>query len=47
MLRQRCDHFRARCGAGWADASSDRVQVPDHFSRQAVEAFLHYVYNGK
>lgn len=45
VLRQRCDHFRARCGSGWADASAERVVVPDHFSREAVQAFLHYVYN--
>lgn len=46
VLRQRCDHFRARCGAGWADAASAKVSVPDHFSRQAVASFLHYCYNG-
>lgn len=45
VLRQRCDHFRARCGAGWADAASAKVSVPDHFSRQAVASFLHYCYN--
>ncbi|KAL4857297.1 Protein-L-isoaspartate O-methyltransferase [Chlorella vulgaris] len=45
VLRQRCDHFRARCGAGWADADSAKVLVPDHFSRQAVASFLHYCYN--
>ncbi|KAL4452300.1 hypothetical protein ABPG75_007962 [Micractinium tetrahymenae] len=45
VLRQRCDHFRARCESGWADASTERVAVPDHFSQEAVQAFLHYVYN--
>lgn len=46
VLRQRCDHFRARCDRGWADSSADRVAVPDHFSREAVDAFLHYCYTG-
>ena len=46
MLRQRCDHVRARCDAGWADCAADRILVPDHFSREAVQAFLHYVYHG-
>lgn len=45
VLRQRCDHFRARCDRGWADSSTDRVAVPDHFSREAVDAFLHYCYH--
>jgi hypothetical protein len=46
VLRQRCDHFRARCGAGWADSEAQVVRVPDHFGRPAVAAFLHYVYHG-
>ena len=46
VLRQRCDHFRARCGTAWADSSAERVAVPDHFSREAVEALLHYCYHG-
>lgn len=46
VLRQRCDQFRARCDRGWADSSTDRVAVPDHFSREAVDAFLHYCYHG-
>lgn len=47
VLRQRCDHFRARCDRGWADSSADRVAVPDHFSHEAVDAFLHYCYHGE
>lgn len=46
VLRQRCDQFRARCDTGWADCSADRVAVPEQFSREAVEALLHYVYHG-
>ncbi|PSC72076.1 L-isoaspartate O-methyltransferase [Micractinium conductrix] len=45
VLRQRCDHFRARCTAGWADADAQRVAVPEQFGEAAVRAFLHYVYN--
>jgi protein-L-isoaspartate(D-aspartate) O-methyltransferase len=44
VLRQRCDHFRARAGSGMRDAALDRVPVPSHFSRAALEALLRYLY---
>eukprot|EP00887_Chlorella_sp_A99_P004160 scaffold23.g4160.t1 len=40
VLRQRCDHFRARCDSGMRDARAQRCSVPDHFSREAVEALI-------
>lgn len=46
VLRQRCDHFRARCDGPFRDSAADRVAVPDHFGEAAVRAFLHYCYNG-
>lgn len=44
VLRQRCDHFRARCDSGMRDARAQRCSVPDHFSREAVEALVRYAY---
>lgn len=47
VLRQRCDHFRARCDSGMCDAKLDCVHIPDHFSQSAVGAFLNFLYHDK
>eukprot|EP00193_Tetraselmis_chui_P018060 CAMPEP_0177780392 /NCGR_PEP_ID=MMETSP0491_2-20121128/17172_1 /TAXON_ID=63592 /ORGANISM="Tetraselmis chuii, Strain PLY429" /LENGTH=458 /DNA_ID=CAMNT_0019300147 /DNA_START=1307 /DNA_END=2680 /DNA_ORIENTATION=+ len=44
LLKVRCQHFRARFDSGMRDAASDVLAVPDNFSKETVEAFLHYVY---
>lgn len=44
LLSQRCDVLRARSNSGMADAALSSVSIPDHFSRPALEAFLHYIY---
>lgn len=45
VMRARCELFRARCDSGMRDADSALCLVPDHFSREAVEALLHYAYH--
>ncbi|KAL6780621.1 hypothetical protein ACKKBF_B12430 [Auxenochlorella protothecoides x Auxenochlorella symbiontica] len=45
VLRQRCEHFRARCESGMRDAAVETIPVPDHFSRQGVEALIEYMYH--
>jgi len=47
VLRQRCDHFRARCDSGMADAELSVCHVPDHFPQKAVDKFLRYLYEDK
>jgi len=47
VLRQRCDHFRARSDSGMRDALISVVHVPDHFSQDAVNSFLKYLYHDK
>jgi hypothetical protein len=45
VLRQRCDHLRARADSGMRDASlGPRLEVPPHFSRPAVAALVAYLY---
>ncbi|KAK9807068.1 hypothetical protein WJX72_012529 [[Myrmecia] bisecta] len=45
VLRARCDQFRARCESGMRDAFEDKLHVPEHFTREAIEVFLRYLYH--
>jgi len=45
LLKVRSQHFRARFESGMRDAEVPEMPVPDHFSKETVEAFLHYVYH--
>ncbi|CAL5223332.1 g5831 [Coccomyxa viridis] len=44
VLRVRCEHFRARSDSGMRDARDHDLPVPEHFSKEAMEVFLYYVY---
>ncbi len=40
VLCVRCELLRARCSSGMRDASAARVQVPEHFARPVIDAFV-------
>ncbi|KAK9857634.1 hypothetical protein WJX84_009149 [Apatococcus fuscideae] len=44
VMRARCEAFRARCASGMRDAEAAHIPVPEHFSQEALRAFVNYVY---
>ena len=40
----RCDHFRALFESGMRDAGEGELRVPETFSHESMNAFMHYVY---
>lgn len=47
VLTNRSDHCRARHDSGMRDAEDSELHVPEHFTKDAVETFLHYLYHDK
>lgn len=47
VVNNRSELCRARQNSGMRDAEGTNLQVPEHFSKDAVETFLHYLYYDK
>lgn len=47
VLRERCDHGRARSSSGMRDAGEPRVAAPESAPRDAAAAFVEYLYSDR
>ncbi|KAL0038735.1 hypothetical protein WJX79_005752 [Trebouxia sp. C0005] len=47
VLNNRSDLCRARHDSGMRDAEDNELHVPEHFAKDAIETFLHYLYYDK